>query len=494
MYDRIKPFIAVGVGIDPTAADDVTGVSATVLSLSNPRQLFDAKYFMSEGLATYEGDGIPTSVSAGMVAPPESPTDGVTTGIWSKNISDASGRIQFHAILPLSRPHSSALSLYFAHEATGTVSFRKDGSLIDSISFVTDGGIWTNDTVRTFDTIDIVVSTIDKAFSHVKLVEVEFGASRTFGEDELTDSISLIRQIDPFMASVPVDELDFSIININGDFDIDNPQTRIGEIALGTPVYLSFTTEEDGVQTTTRMGKYFICAHDGADDTLRVTAQDARSIMQDIYPSLALSTSRPIAESISDVLGQFNIQHTIDDSARGIYPNANYVFDKRYSLLDSLLYILQKWDIFIMPDTEGMMRIQSYSATISPNAPIPEDYLLNYPQISKNVAYNFVRVGHDTGHIDRDLRPNPQSPMLMLNVDNPLINTEAEARTLADKMAGYVLANAEQMEVSAIGIPTLGLRGGADIKGRWATRDYSISSIDMTFDGGLEMTVRGGRA
>lgn len=494
MYDRVKPFIAVGVGIDPTAADDVTDVSASVLPMSNPSQLFDAKYFVSEGLATYEGDGIPTSISAGMVAPPESPTDGVTTGIWSKNISDANGSIQFHAIITLSRPHSSALSLYFAHEVTGAVSFRKNGGALDSVSFSTDKGHWADDTVRTYDAIDIAISTIDKAFSHVKLVEVEFGASRTFGEDELTDTISLIRQIDPFMASMPVDELDFSIINIDGDFDIDNPQTRIGEIALGTPVYLSITTEEDGVQTTTRMGKYFICAHDGAEGVLKVTAQDARSIMQDIYPSLTLSTSRPIAETISDILGQFNIQHTIDDSARGIYPNANYVFDKKYSLLESLLYILQKWDLFIMPDTEGMMRIQSYSATISPNAPISEEYLLDYPQISKNVAYNFVRVGHDTGHIDRDLRSNPQSPMLMLNIDNPLINTEAEARTLADKMAGYVLANAEQMEVSAIGIPTLGLRGATDIKGRWTTRDYSISSIDMTFDGGLEMTVRGGRA
>lgn len=495
MYDQIKPYVAVGVGIDPTAADDVTDVSASSLPMSNSGQIFDAKYFLAEGLATYEGDGIPTAIDAGMIAPPEAPLDELNTAIWSEGISDGNGSITFTVTISMSEAHTSALTLYFdAHEATGTAVFKNGSTTVASISFQTEGWRFQDSTVRTFDSLTLSISHIDAPYCHVRLVEVEFGASRTFGEDEITGNISLIRQVDPYMASMPVDELDFELINIEGDYDIDNPNTRIGEIALGTPVYLSLTTYEGGVQKTTRLGKYYICAHDGGDDNLRITAQDNRSIMQDLYPSLTLSTSRPIAESISDVFAQYSVPHTIDTEVADIYPNANYAYDAGTSLLDCTLHIMQKWDIYCKPDLDGLIHITSYTSSIPTNPAITSEYLMDYPYISKNVAYNYVRIKHDTGYYDKDLRDSPDKPMLILNINNPLVNTETEARILANKVAGYVLANAEQVELSAIGIPELDLRGNTAIEGRWTTREYSISSIDMTFNGGLDMIVRGGRA
>ena len=494
MYDQVKPYVAVGVGIDPTAADDVTAVTSQNLPMSNPDQLFDAKYFMAEGLATYEGDGIPTSVSAGMVAPPEGPMEDINTSLWSSGISDGSGAISYTVGITLSTPHTSAFSLYFdGQEAEGTITFKNGASVVDTVTFATAEGRFQNNTVRTFNAVTIAISRISRPYHHVRLVEVEFGASRTFGEDEITGNISLIRQIDPYLTSMPVDELDFELINIEGDYDLDNPNSRLGEIALGTPVYLSFTIIEGDEQTTTRMGKYYICAHDGGEENLKVTAQDNRSIMQDLYPRLALTTTRPIAESISDVFAAYSVPHTVDDSVTGIYPNANYQYDDKAPLLDSLLHILQKWGIYCVPDVDGLIHVTSYSGSIPSNPDITSEYLMQYPKISKNVAYNYVRIRYDTGYFDKDLREDTQKPMLILNINNPLINTEAEAVTLADKVAGYVSANGEQVELTAIGIPSLALRGLSNIEGRWATRDYAISSIDMTFNGGLDMIVRGGR-
>lgn len=495
MYDQVKPFVAVGVGIDPTAADDVSGVSAPTLPMSNISQIFDAKYFLAEGLATYEGDGIPTSINAGMIAPPENALDELNTSIWSKGISDENGSISFSVSISLSRAHTSALTLYFdAHEVTGIATFKNGNTTVESVPFTTSGYRFQESTIRTFDNLILSISHIDAPYRHVRLVEVEFGASRTFGEDEITGNISLIRQIDPYLTSIPVDELDFELINIEGDYDIDNPDTRIGEIALGTPVYLSFSIVEDGVQTTVRQGGYYICAHDGGENSLKVTAQDSRAILQDLYPAMTLSTSRPISESISDVFTTCGIPHIIDEVVMGITPDINYTFDDTYSLLDILLYILQKWDIYCMPDMDGMMHITSYTQTIPINPPITSDYLMDYPYISKNTSYNYVRVKYDKGHYDRDLRDSLQKPMLILNVNNPLIINESEAQALADRIAGYVLANAEQIELSAIGIPSLDLRGNTAIEGRWTTKDYAITNIETTFNGGLDMIVRGGRA
>ena len=105
------------------------------------------------------------------------------------------------------------------------------------------------------------------------------------------------------------------------------------------------------------------------------------------------------------------------------------------------------------------------------------------------MAYNYVRIRYDTGYHDKDLRDSDQKPMLILNINNPLINTEAEASVLADKVASYVMANTEQVELSAIGIPSLDLRGNTAIEGRWTTREYAVSSIELTFNGGLDMIV-----
>ena len=42
MFDQVVPFISIGVGIDPTADDDVTSTVGDNAILSNTAQLYDA--------------------------------------------------------------------------------------------------------------------------------------------------------------------------------------------------------------------------------------------------------------------------------------------------------------------------------------------------------------------------------------------------------------------------------------------------------------------
>ena len=64
---QIDAYLAVGINIDQTAADDITSVTVTdSLPMSNKGQLTDAIYTLTDGLATFERYGIKSAISAAL--------------------------------------------------------------------------------------------------------------------------------------------------------------------------------------------------------------------------------------------------------------------------------------------------------------------------------------------------------------------------------------------------------------------------------------------
>ncbi|MFA6734020.1 MAG: hypothetical protein WCS71_02860, partial [Sphaerochaetaceae bacterium] len=106
---RVEPLVSIGTNIDMTAADDMIAVEGTFLPMSNPAQVFDANYQITEWMTTFEGDGIRTAAGFGMLAPPISavryPPE---VGLWSDVISGADGSIDWTITIRLSKVHSSA--------------------------------------------------------------------------------------------------------------------------------------------------------------------------------------------------------------------------------------------------------------------------------------------------------------------------------------------------------------------------------------------------
>ena len=68
---QIDAYLAVGINIDQTAADDIVSVTVTdSLPMSNKGQLTDAIDIIQDGLAKVERYDIKTARSAGRGAPP----------------------------------------------------------------------------------------------------------------------------------------------------------------------------------------------------------------------------------------------------------------------------------------------------------------------------------------------------------------------------------------------------------------------------------------
>lgn len=504
MYDKVVPFITIGTGIDQTAADDVSSVTGSNALLSNPSELFDAYYETDDNLATYEADGIPTALSFGMVAPPITAVQSPPyTGVWSDAISDASGNVSWSLTVTLSQAHSSALSLFFDDmDVTGNVQVYNGSTLVSTIPVTTTDGFFTNQTVLTYTKFVINVQTVSKPYVHVRLAEIEFGSSKTFSNTELTDTINVIEEADLLQSSIPINEMDFALINVDGKYDLDNVDAYginkdLELVAIGIPVTLAFTLHEGATQTTHIVGKYVITKHDAQDEKLQITAQDYRSILQNKVSALNLSTSVEIADSISTMLSSFNIPHIIDNNTADIYPDENYSFSRDVATLDQLLYIQQRYQIYVIPSRDGYMHI-TFGEPSAVGSPLTQDVMLSYPKPSLTTSYNFITIEYGTSGnrqaYDYDLRTDPNEVVAAYVIDNPLVATLSEAQALAGRIENLMYT--QQYLAEAIGDPTLEVHQSVTIEGRFSAGSpltYKVETLEFEYDGGLTMRVEGVR-
>lgn len=504
MYDQVIPYITIGIGADVTAADDVTSIVGNNALLSNPSEILDAYYTIDSILANYEGDGIPTAVSYGMVAPPLDAQDPPPRkGVWSRDIVASDGTIDWNLTITLSQPHSTALSLYFdGTDVSGTVDFTLNGVSVRTIPMSSTDGVFVYDKVVRYDTMTIRVTRGTVPYMHVKLAELEFGATRTLSSSELCDTINVIQETDLLQSSIPLHELDFSLINVDGKYDLDNLDEEginkdLERIAIGVPVTLSFTLIDGDVQSTHVIGRYTIAKHNAEEESLQITAYDYRAVLQNKTSPVYISTTTELATSISSMLSVFHVPHIVDDNARFIYPTHDYIFDEDTPALDQLLYIQQMYQIFVVPERDGMLHIQ-YGEPRGTVTPLTQDVMTSYPKPSLTTSYNYITIEYgpkgNKETFNYDLRKDPNELVGALVFSNPLIQTQAEAEELAMRIKDRIFT--QKYLAEAIGDPDFRVGQSVAIEGRFSAGSpftYRIQMLEMEYDGGLTMRVEGVR-
>ena len=500
----VVPFVSIGYGIDTTALDDVTDWITDSLPMSNTEQISNANYLLSDNLATYEGNGIPTSVDAGIIAPPVSPAPSPPeVGVWSAGISDENGNIDWQIDIRLSQAHTSAFSVYsggITHIVDAEVSYYLNGSETRRMSLHSDGADFVQDKVKTkYDRIVFKVSKIDRPYSHVRIAEVEFGASITLSNAKLTDTVDLTTECDPLGLTIPLSQLDYSIINVDGEYDVDNPSNKLDLYKIGTPVYYSLTVEvldPDTAEVTRKtipMGRYYITSRNADPEKLGITAQDVRSVLHNTVRPLTLSVSKSIGMTLQEVFESMDIGYVIEDDLYSLMPDRDMTMPDTADLLQQLLWIQQFFDIYTIPERDGF--IHAVKGMPSQSAePLTAETLMAYPKPSIARGYNYISITYGSQHYDVDLRTNPDSALMPLSINNPIIDTEAKARTVADRIQTRFYS--QIYEAEAFGDPSLDVWNIMPIEGRWtrgSPLDYRVIGLELEYDGGLTMYVKGVR-
>ena len=428
----ITPYLSVGMGIDTTAADDVT-ITGQFLPLSNPAQAIDAIYELNAGLAVFEGDGIPTPSARNMIAPPLSSTAyPPECGLWSLAISDNLKTIQWEVTLTFASVHVSALSLYFG-EVYGVdflVSYYKNNVAQETINVVNNTlKTWATNDVVEYDKIVINFTKASEINSHIRIAEVEFGASFALSNSDLAGEINLIYSHDPTGVSSYPNELDFSLLNINGRYDTDNPNNLYSVFSPSIPITLSFTASDGENSYTIPMGKYYIKDKKVSDTRLDITAYDSRALLQDIYPVVSLATTTSVGDFLNTLLTSYGIDHEIDTSLFSIYPEAAVDFTGDDDGLAIALYAALYAGAGIYSNRDGTLVVAPFP--FDDYSVIAKSEELVYPHVDLFTRYNVVEVTKaDNTTYQLDLRANGDVASV-LAVSNPLISSTAKVTAVA---------------------------------------------------------------
>lgn len=502
---KIDVYLSIGTGIDNTAADDITAVGGSFLPMSNTAQVTDAIYYLTPELATFEGYGIKTAVDAGMIAPPlQAVHYPPEAGIWSESISDAQGAISFVFTISLSQAHTSALRVYTeGPTVTSAKAVFTNGETSVEKAFSCHSGYIEVAEVQTYQTIEVVIFTLDAPYRHVRVVEVEFGASVTLSKSEVAGEVTVIREMDPTEQSAPMSELDLSILNVTGSFDPDNPTSRLDELRIGNLLGLSFTVINDaGRRYTVPCGRYWIGERNSSETRLDITAFDARWVLSELFVTWTIPAEQSIGKTLDDLLTDYSVPHIVDTSIYEMMPDGAYTFSDESSIADDLLTIQQAYAIFCVPDRQGSIKVTTeWPAGTYGTAPVTTIYTWPSPKQSKR--YNYVQIGYvvqegqgtKTYYVEQDLRTDPTEGKTVLQISgNPLITTSTRATALMTRLIGRLYD--EETETDWRGDPAMDLGDSVMIPGRWTQeepRTYSTTYIEETYDGTYRATMRGTR-
>ena len=501
----VSPFISIGYGIDTTALDDVTDWIFDGLPMSNTEQISNANYLLDNTLATYEDDGIPTAVDYEILAPPLAPAPSPPeVGVWSAEISDADGNIDWSIDIRLSHVHTSAFTVYsggIVRIVDAVITYYKNNVQVRSEALHSDNSDIIQDRNKTtYDRIVLKVTKIDQPFHHVRVAEIEFGASITLSKTRLNDTISLRSECDPLDLNIPLSQLEYSIINVDGEYDVDNPSKKIDLYKIGAPVYYSLTMDvyhpDTGAVTkaTVPMGRFYITSRDADEERLSITAQDVRSILRNTVRPITLSTTKSVGATLQEVFEAMDIGYVIEPDLYSLMPDENMTMPNKTDLLHQLLWIQQYFDVFTVPDRDSYIHAVK-GMPVSEGSPITANLLVKYPKPSTARGYNYISINYGGAeHFDIDLRPDPDSALMPLNITNPLINTQAKAQMVADRIESRFFT--QIYEAEAIGDPAYDVWDMIAIEGRWTHDDpltYRTVGLEYVFDGGLTMYVKGVR-
>lgn len=500
MDRRMSVYISIGTGVDQTAADDLTEVTGDFIPWSNTAQIIDAVYKMTPGMTTFEGDGIPSSPFNGLIAPPLEPMNyPPELGVWSEDISDKDGRMDFSMTLTLKAEHASALRIYTAgpNVTSAEATFVSEDST-ETVDCECYKGFFDVVSKHVYEAITIHVSSIDRPFCHVRVIEVEFGSAITFSASILGGEIAYISEFDPLETSIPLHELDLSIINVDGSFDEDNPMTRLTEVSIGYPLDLAYSLERTDEMLTVPCGRFYIAQRQTSDTRLNLIAFDGRWPLQESFSEWSISRSKSFGDSFDDMLQEYGIPHTIDERLFSIYPDKDHLFTSDTSVLDDILCIQQAYAIYVLPSRDSTVRVTTSWPTGDAGL-IDKSTIYMWPTAMQTSKYNTVEVlwtdSAGTLHTESmDLRTDPREPKSKLSISqNPLLDS-TRAVALMDRIVSRMRSS--EIEAEWMGDPAIDVGDSLKIPGRWTSNSplaYRLNYQEIVFDGALSARVRGSR-
>lgn len=492
---KIRATLLTGGNSEPGIYEDISGItiSATLPMSSNKRRLFDGIYTITHGLSTFEAGGIPTAVSAGMIAPPIGESSSLNPGIWSQATSDSSGALAFMISIYFKGNHSVPVAVYTSGGpdiASGTARFEsEDGYLATKpLECFSGYAMASPDAGRHYKRIIITVSSVSEPNVHLRVSEIELGSLLTIKEDSLAGELTIVDELDWLGARTPMSELDFSLTNIDGRFDPANPSGMGASISPGNRIMAVFSLEHGDESFPMPMGRFVITECSVQEDRVHVTAFDQRHVLAYKEADFSIAQGEDAYAMFGRLLTGSGVDYWLSEGLGAVLMPASAEY-KGKAMSSIISDVCKATGCAAYMDRWGEVCIEEGNPSGDPYGTVAEANMYTWPESSDDPMYNVFTArwsdGSSSGTETVDGRTGGESPVT-LSVSSALLKAQADARAVAERLASRMYT--ETVRIRWTGDPAMDMWDRAGYKTR-----YSSSAIEgrlfkrtITYDGHYE--------
>lgn len=172
---------------------------------------------------------------------------------------------------------------------------------------------WENDSVTSvaagdiagYDRVEIEILAWSRPFRLARVEHILLGIQKVYRKDELMD-FSADFMVDPLSATLPKSEISFSIANVDGEYNPDNPRGAEKYLMERQAVTVRFGYMLQGETEWISGGRYYLSAWETPQNgiTASFTARDAFELMSDPYTG---PSSGSLMEIVLAALEQANL-------------------------------------------------------------------------------------------------------------------------------------------------------------------------------------------
>lgn len=426
---------------DVTASDDATVTVSSEAEISRKDQLHNQKRDRP-AYATFEKDY--WRLDGSFVLPPKRSEPGFEVGWYSDVFSGANGVFPSVQIMDFTftQPHDSlGITITFDSPANEYATdfdievYNSAGGIIDSFQIRgNDKSRYVLDREQLYQYRRIKITLLKwcKPGRRAKVTEVSFGVVREYSDDSLI-KVNLLEEIIPTSATVPSNELKFVVDNSSKEFNILNPngfykylqERQAAVVEMGVEV-------SPNVFEYVGMGYYYLIDWQSDEGSLTTTFTARNRI--DFIPGIEIENLTAKSTNLYDLcLSVINLagikNYRIDQALRSITTNGIYKKMTYRQLLQNIA-VAGRCAMFVgRDDFLNIVRIGKTKAVDN----ITFDNVYREPQIRLDKLISRVEVNYYTGTEPAGtyVQTTNAEGGSTLKVENTLINTQAQARDVA---------------------------------------------------------------
>ena len=217
--------------------------------------------------------------------------------------------------------------------------------------------------IQNYDRITVDVLKWCLPGRRARIRKIIVGIERTYNKSDITNYTHHLF-VDPLSAQLPVSEIKFSIQNLNGEYNPDNPQGVSKYLMERQKITSRYGYKLSGQTEWIKAGTFYMSEWDAPQNgiTASFSARDSLEFMSDDYTGTSTGTLMDVAEA---ALNQANLPKMSDgsdpwtiDSLLSSISVPTGVDTSQYSIAEVLQYVANAACCVFYQDREGKLHIE----------------------------------------------------------------------------------------------------------------------------------------